>query len=183
MALDIRPALDQSRGLPSGENAVPLRRRHRDPKLAWLADHRWWGELSEDDLAKLSVLGDRLDVPSGRLLMHHGERGLEAALIIDGEVVVSRGREVIAWLGPGEIVGELAVLDDAPRNADVRTASDVQLLVLRDADLRTALEDIASLRERVLELAARHRGGSPSETPSVTSSDTEPEAPTGAPSG
>jgi CRP/FNR family transcriptional regulator, cyclic AMP receptor protein len=137
---------------------MSLRRRSRDPKVAWLAEHPWWGAFTEEDLARLAALGDRLDLPADRLLMHRGDRGIEAALIIDGEVVVSRGSEILAWLGPGEIVGELSILDDAPRNADVRTASDVQLLVFRDSELKTALEEVAPLRDRVLELAARHRG-------------------------
>jgi CRP/FNR family transcriptional regulator, cyclic AMP receptor protein len=135
------------------------RRESKDPKTAWLAEHPWWGELSGDELRRLASLGERLDLPGDRLIMLQGERGIEAALIIEGEVTVSRPGEVVAWLGPGEIVGELSVLDDVPRNASVRTASDVQLLVLRDRDLRSAIEEIAPLRARVLELAARHRGG------------------------
>jgi CRP-like cAMP-binding protein len=88
--------------------------------------------------------------------MAAGERGHEAALIIDGEVLVTRGGEHV-WLGAGDIVGELALLDAAPRTADVRAASDVQLLILSEEGLRVALGEIAPLRERVLELAERHR--------------------------
>ena len=144
---------------------MSLRRRREDPKVTWLAAHPWWGELSATDLQRIAALGERLDLPSGRLLMHQGQRGIEAALIIEGEVVVSRSGQVVAWLGPGEIVGELAILDDAPRNADVRTASDVQLLVLADTEFKAALEELAPLRQRVLDLAGRHRGTSSTETP------------------
>jgi CRP/FNR family transcriptional regulator, cyclic AMP receptor protein len=139
---------------------MQLRRRQGDAKTAWLTDHPWWGELSEDDLARIAALGDRLDLPAGRLLMHRGQPGVEAAMIIAGEVVVSRFGQVIAWLGPGEIVGELSVLDGVPRNADVRTSSDVQLLVFNATGLHTALAEVAPLRARVMDLAARHRGGS-----------------------
>jgi CRP/FNR family transcriptional regulator, cyclic AMP receptor protein len=132
------------------------RRRSRDPKLEWLAEHPWWGELSDDDLARIASLGERRDHQEGRLLMSAGERGHEAALIIDGEVLVTRGGGHV-WLGAGDIVGELALLDGAPRTADVRAASDVQLLILSEEGLRVALGEIAPLRERVLELASRHR--------------------------
>lgn len=152
---------------------MALRRRHRDKGIAWLADHPWWGALDDDDLGRIAALGERLDLPSGRLLMNRGDRGIEAALIIDGEVVVTRGGTVLAWLGAGEIVGELSILDDAPRNADVRTASDVRLLVLKEDDLRTALEEIAPLRERVLELAAAHRGAPAAEAGDGDASDGE----------
>lgn len=142
-----------------------IRRRQRDPKVAWLAAHPWWGEMTEDEVQRLAALGERLDLPPGRLLMHRGQQGIEAALIIEGEVVVMRDGTVVAWLGPGEIVGELAVLDDAPRNADVRTSSDVQLLILDGTALKTVLAEFEHLRQRVLELAERHRGPSTPGTP------------------
>jgi hypothetical protein len=41
------------------------RRRSRDPKLAWLAAHPWWGELSDDDLARIASLGERRDHREG----------------------------------------------------------------------------------------------------------------------
>jgi CRP/FNR family transcriptional regulator, cyclic AMP receptor protein len=137
---------------------VKLHRRHRDPKVAWLLEHPWWGQLSTHDLIRMACLGHRRDVPEAHVLMLAGERGIDVALIIEGEVVVQRGGRILAWLGAGDIVGELALLDGMPRNADVRTASKVQLLVFDEHELRAVLEAIAPLRERVLELAARHRG-------------------------
>jgi CRP/FNR family transcriptional regulator, cyclic AMP receptor protein len=134
------------------------RRGSRDPKVAWLAQHPWWGELSEDELLRLASLGERRDLAADRLIMLQGERGVDAALIVEGEVTVTRAGAVVAWLGPGEIVGELSLLDHVPRTASVRTASEVQLLVLRADDLQAALAEIAPLRERVLALASEHRG-------------------------
>jgi CRP-like cAMP-binding protein len=64
----------------------------------------------------------------------------------------------VAWVGPGEIVGEVSLLDHVPRNADVRTASAVQLLVLQAPDLEVALAEIEPMRAHVTEAAARHRG-------------------------
>jgi CRP-like cAMP-binding protein len=133
-------------------------RQPRDPTVAWLARHPWWAELSDADLARIAAVGERRDVGEGRLLMLQGDLGSEAALIIDGEVLVTRGDQRF-WLGPGDIVGELSILDDKPRNAQVRAASDVQLLLLSHEGLRAALDEIAPLRQRVLELATRHRAG------------------------
>jgi CRP/FNR family transcriptional regulator, cyclic AMP receptor protein len=137
---------------------MQLRRGTKDQKLAWLSAHAWWGELDQADLARIAQYGDRVDLPADRLLMLDGERGIEAAMIIDGEVIVSKGSNVIAWLGPGEIVGELSILDNVPRNAQVRTGSDVELLVFHAASLRQALDEVEPLRQRVLERAASHRG-------------------------
>jgi CRP-like cAMP-binding protein len=61
---------------------------------------------------------------TGDVLFRHGEPGTTFAVLLTGRVKVvthsARGRSVLVGLrGPGELVGELAVLDDAPRGADV----------------------------------------------------------------
>jgi CRP-like cAMP-binding protein len=134
-----------------------LRRQHHDEQLEWLAGHPLWSSLSRDELSRIAALGVRRQVPTGHVLMVRGEQGHEAALIVDGEVAVMYGGQVKAWLGAGDLVGELSLLDGAPRNADVRTASDVELLVLDEDGLRAALDDIAPLRERVTAIAAQRR--------------------------
>jgi CRP/FNR family cyclic AMP-dependent transcriptional regulator len=63
-------------------------------------------------------------VPAGTTLIRAGTRGSEAFLVAEGRLRVSldipgAGEEALAILGPGEIVGEMALVDDAPRSADV----------------------------------------------------------------
>jgi hypothetical protein len=59
----------------------------------------------------------------GATLLAAGERGEEAFLVADGRLRVSLeiagGEEALAILGRGEIAGEMALVDDAPRSADV----------------------------------------------------------------
>jgi hypothetical protein len=63
-------------------------------------------------------------VASGGRLVSTGETGGEAYVVAEGRLRVSMripgvGEEALAFLGPGEIVGEMALVDDAPRSADV----------------------------------------------------------------
>ena len=59
----------------------------------------------------------------GAALLAAGERGEEAFLVAEGRLRVSLeiagGEEALAILGRGEIAGEMALVDDAPRSADV----------------------------------------------------------------
>lgn len=77
------------------------------------------------DTASLPHLGlTARTVPAGAALMAAGESGDEAYLVAEGRLRVSIripgvGEEALAFLGPGEIVGEMALVDDAPRSADV----------------------------------------------------------------
>jgi hypothetical protein len=76
------------------------------------------------DPALLPALGlvARTVLP-GAALVAAGERGEEAFLVAEGRLRVSLeiagGEEALAILGRGEIVGEMALVDDAPRSADV----------------------------------------------------------------
>jgi CRP/FNR family cyclic AMP-dependent transcriptional regulator len=63
-------------------------------------------------------------VMPGVALVTTGDEGDEAYLIAEGRLRVSvqisgAGEEALAILGPGEVVGEMALVDDAPRSADV----------------------------------------------------------------
>ena len=63
-------------------------------------------------------------LPSGSLLLEAGTGGKEAFLVAEGRLRISMripgvGEEALAFLGPGEVVGEMALVDDAPRSADV----------------------------------------------------------------
>jgi hypothetical protein len=63
-------------------------------------------------------------IPSGSRLLSAGEAGAEAYVVAEGRLRVSMriagvGEEALAFLGPGEVVGEMALVDDAPRSADV----------------------------------------------------------------
>jgi CRP/FNR family transcriptional regulator, cyclic AMP receptor protein len=142
-------------------------RTRDDRKISWLASSPWWSELRPDDLHRIARAGDRLDVPAGRRLMRRGEYGFEAAMIVDGLVTVSRDGQIVATLGPGEVVGELSVIDRVPRNADVTAATDLQLLVFSGAELRRAGTEVARLGETVAARAAQRRDVTTNEPESV----------------
>lgn len=63
-------------------------------------------------------------IPAGSRLVAAGEAGAEAYVVAEGRLRVSVripgvGEEALAFLGPGEVVGEMALVDDSPRSADV----------------------------------------------------------------
>lgn len=137
---------------------MQLRRKHTDPKIQWLADQPWWGDLSSEDLSILAANADRTEVPAGRQLMRQGQLGMEAAVVVNGELEVVRDGKVVARLGAGDVVGELSLLDGAPRTADVRTATDTELLVFSRQSFQQVQHLVAAVRERVVAAAAAHRG-------------------------
>lgn len=140
-----------------GPSVSFLRRRPADPKIEWLASHPWWSDLTRAQLRTLAAHGDRSTVTAGNWFMRQDQLGSEAAVVITGEVEVVRDGEVLARLGPGEVIGELSLLGDHPtRNAGVRSATDTELLVFSVEDFRRLMDEVEPVRQQVLLAAERH---------------------------
>jgi len=91
-----------------------------------------FANLNANDLAKLeSSLSDH-DIAAGENIFCEGDAGDRAYVITAGEIEVlkeSAGREVrLAVLGPGTLVGEMALLAGEPRNATCRAITDTRLV-------------------------------------------------------
>jgi len=83
------------------------------------------------------LLGTLKSFTKGETIVRRGEPGREMYLLLTGnaEVVVDDGR-VLAELGRGDVVGEMALLRQAVRSADVVASSDVEVLVIDEDFLR-----------------------------------------------
>lgn len=73
--------------------------------------------------------------PAGKLIFEAGDMGAALYIVQSGQVRIYRtyldGRErMFAYLGPGEVFGEMSLLDDQPRSASAETTLDSVLLVL-----------------------------------------------------
>lgn len=104
-------------------------RSRPDGKLTTLRAHPALTMLSDDELEHLAGLADVIDVPAGRLLMEEDGFGGEVFLLLEGEARVLKHGEQLAILGPGQFVGEMALLDHHPRSATVETTAPVRALV------------------------------------------------------
>ena len=74
-------------------------------------------------------------------VFHEGDHSDACYIVRDGDLRVTRehsdGRAIaLATLGPGDIFGELAMLDGGTRSASVETLTDAELLALPAADMR-----------------------------------------------
>src|SRR5262245_46284389 len=90
--------------------------------------------LSKRELAQISSLMTSVELSAGTVLAHQGEIGRDFVILLDGEVEVARDGRVIAVRGPGEYIGEIALLDDRPRTATVTAKTDVSAEVLNRAE-------------------------------------------------
>lgn len=101
--------------------------------------------LSEGELERIAQVAVPRSYPKGSRVFHQGDESDACYIVRSGEVRVTRehsdGRAIaLATLGPGEIVGELAMLDGEVRSASVEAITDVDLLAVAARDMRGMLE-------------------------------------------
>jgi len=101
-----------------------------------------FAELPEDDLARLSNGITEVHLEKGEALFDEGDEADMAYVIAEGELEIlkeSGGRKVrIAVSGPGDVVGEMALLTGESRNAGARAISPVRLVAIP----RSCLDDV-----------------------------------------
>ena len=117
--------------------------------------------LSRHDLENIAAITTSDSFGPGEYVCRQGETGDMLFVIVTGSVLIREGSQVIARLGPGQVVGELAVLDKHPRAADVVAAERLHVLALDGAQFRGLIQDGGALAVNLLEeLAGRIRSTS-----------------------
>lgn len=119
--------------------------------------------LDEAQLVALAALVVQRRFAKGEMIILAEAEGDALFVIEQGQVKVSLihedGREVIlSFLGPGEVFGELSLLDGKPRSATVTATAPTSLLMLRRSDFLRLLAGIPQIAVALLEeLAERLR--------------------------
>jgi CRP/FNR family cyclic AMP-dependent transcriptional regulator len=102
------------------------------------------GELAADERADLEQLGSLRHYKRGDVLFHQGDDAGAVLVLLTGHVkaaMLNDGREVIlAFPGPGELLGELSAIDGQPRSGTVRAIDEVEALVIPGSAFRAFLE-------------------------------------------
>ena len=111
-----------------------------------------FASLDSDTLRGIATFATESSVPAGKHLVNEGDYAYEFMAIEEGEADVLRGGEKVATLGPGDIFGEIAVLEKTLRTASVVARTPMRLVTLSHWDLKRvgdAMEQIrATLEER-----------------------------------
>ena len=105
--------------------------------------------------SELAVIGrqlTRLNIAAGTVLVLEGSRGDEFMIVLEGEAEVSQGGRAIATIGPGDLVGEMALLHEdrrGRRNATVTALSDMVIYAGSPSEFRQILDAAPSVAEKV----------------------------------
>ncbi len=129
-----------------------VRRKKATEAAERLSKIAFFEGFTPDELARVAELVDDVEAEPGAVLTDQGRPGLECYVIETGQANVYFGGEHIATLGPGSMVGEMALLEHRPRIASVVAETPMQLLGLDTRSFRALLEEMPKASQRVMSL-------------------------------
>ena len=114
-----------------------------------------FGLCTDKEITDIAALADEISVTAGTVLTKEGSVGRECFVVIEGKGEATLRGEVLAQFGPGEVIGEMALLDVSPRAATVTATTDMNLFVLDPRGFSDLLDRHPSVGKRLLASMAR----------------------------
>ena len=116
-------------------------------------------DIDQENLRHLDECTVQRTYLLGSYLFHAGSSRTELFIIVEGELEILRGvgetQKVVARLGPGNFVGEGAILNDEPHSTSCRAVVNTEVLVLERASVQRVIEDKPELARKIFSQVAR----------------------------
>ena len=126
-----------------------------DQKLELLKQVPLFAGLGRRELEDVGRIADEVDVSAGTELMHEGRIAHEFFVIVAGAIRIDRAGHTLNHLGPGDFLGEIALVDGGPRTATATATEPSRLLVLTHAGFHQLLDTSPAIRASILEALAQ----------------------------
>lgn len=125
-----------------------------------LAQTSLFAALTQEELQRIAEAARLRAYPPGEVIVREGEQTAGCFIILTGQVEVVKDVDtatatVLARLGPGEIFGEMAMIDDHPRSATVRAIEATECVGLRRSDFMAELQRTPEIAVHMLPVLVR----------------------------
>jgi len=117
--------------------------------------------LNKKELQELTKSCQERSYPAGTTILSQGDTGVGLYVLKSGKVRVvqannpDRAETELAVVGPGDVLGEMALLDDLPRSASVVAIEDVTALLLPIWEFRSILRSHPDIALKLLAVLSR----------------------------
>jgi CRP-like cAMP-binding protein len=122
----------------------------RSDLVRHLVDVPLFSRCGKRELALVARHAEVLEIADGATIIRQGQAGDAFYVLVSGTAVVRRNGRKVGELRAGDYFGELALLDPAPRNADVVATSTLTVARLGATPFRSMLRGVPAMNERLL---------------------------------
>ena len=123
--------------------------------IAALASIELFAGLSKKELAAIDRLMTPIDIKAGKEVIKEGTAGREAFIIVEGTASVWRDGKLIASVGKGAVLGEVALLANRSRTATVRAETAMTVEVLNRREFEQLLDQNPAITRKLLVATAK----------------------------
>src|SRR3954451_6206868 len=116
-----------------------------------------FSDLGDAELEHIANLAAEVSVPAGKELVREGDYSYDVLAIEEGEAEVTRDGRHVADLGPGDVLGEMGVLEREKRTATVIARTPMLLVTLTGWDVRRLAKSAPAAVEHLRGLVASRR--------------------------
>lgn len=116
-------------------------------------------DVPEEDLTVITTFATAEEVPEGKVIVKEGDYANAFMAIEDGTAKVTRNGEHVGDLGPGDIFGEVGLIEKESRTATVEATSRVKLIKIEHWELQRMKKKLPDAYERIANLAAERGSG------------------------
>lgn len=117
-----------------------------------------FGELDHHDLSTVARHVGETEAPEGQVLFEQGSIPYEMFVIEEGTAEVTRDGEAVGSIGPGDVVGEIALMRLQRRMATVRVTSPIRAVTVSADDLQVIEEEMPEIARQLRSImSARER--------------------------
>jgi CRP-like cAMP-binding protein len=130
-----------------------------------LASVPFFTGLDQKQLKTMASSGKEFSYKTGDAIVEEGTMGIGFYLVLDGKVEVRKGSKVLATLSKGQFFGEMSLIDEEPRSADVVAVQPTKCFTLSTWVFSSLVKQHPELAMPMLkELAKRLRAAQSSPT-------------------
>jgi CRP/FNR family transcriptional regulator, cyclic AMP receptor protein len=113
----------------------------------------FYDAFAPEEVARISAAGTRVRVPEGWSPIWERTPADKAYIVLDGTVSVRQHGDEIAQLGPGDIVGEAAIVNHSLRTASIVALTPLELIHFTDEAVRRLCDEMPAFKEAIAAVA------------------------------
>lgn len=124
-------------------------------RVAIMKSVEMFADTPDHVLASVARIAEEVELSAGHSLFQEGDRGDCLYIVVEGELRVHSQDRTLTRLGPGKVVGELALLDPEPRSASVNALTDALLFRIDKDPFDEVMADRPEIAQGIIRMLTR----------------------------